>query len=238
MDPIEKKFQEAFADYQFPVDDGLWDQVLEKKNRRKPFPWMRLAATLALLIVAGFLLWPSSAPEKDMASHSGPVQTEPAVDVADPDVSADLPMLVQENRSAPAARELTHEPAHPIRVATQPDQANETNDLATLESPSHDLIPVDRLPGKVVSILNPITRLDGDRITLPNDIRIMEPDRPIYASHPIKKGISTVREDLEGPEDMTGPARLVGTLQKASPKLFKDILAFSSAESTEIEINW
>lgn len=66
----------------------------------------------------------------------------------------------------------------------------------------------------------------------------MQAAHPVYAANPIKKGISTVKHDLESPDDLTGPARLVGTLQKASPKLFKDILAFSTAESTEIEINW
>lgn len=236
MDPIEKKFREAFADYQFPVDDGLWDQVLEKKNRRKPFPWMRLAAALALLVVAGFLLWPTTSQKTDLAEQSSPVFTSPTLDVVPQHESTESPRIVQDMPVQAVAVESNRKPKAFKPLETRPASHTETMDIVTYDQ---DIVrPANLLPGKGTIRPDRLIQYEQTPIQLPNSIRVTQPDRPVYAANPIKKGISTVKHDLEAPDDLTGPARLVGTLQKASPKLFKDILAFSSAESTEIEINW
>lgn len=236
MDPIEKKFQEAFADYQFPVDDGLWDQVLEKKNRRKPFPWMRLAAALALLVVAGFLLWPTSPQQSRIVDQPSPVKTDPSTDVIQQHESTESPRIARDMPVQAVAVESTRKPKAFKSIETRPASDTETMDMVVYDQ---DIVrPANLLPGRGTTRLERMTQTEQTPIQLPNSIQVNQPARPIYAANPIKKGIETVKHDLEDPEDMTGPARLVGTLQKASPKLFKDILAFSSAESTEIEINW
>lgn len=233
MDPIEKKFQEAFADYQFPVDDGLWDQVLEKKNRRKAFPWMRLAAAITLLILAGVLLWPeqSNSPAKMVVTSNQPVTETPShVTPADVlpnnEIESIQPTSIHQAKNKVEKRK----PSNVDREKTTPAYfAQDELNIKGLHAEFATLPQLTRMPIQHV-------RHTSAPVALPLQDVYWPPITTIEKSEVAT--IPVVQKIKKPQSDITGPARLVNVLEKNSPKLVKDILAFGSARTTEIEINW
>ncbi|MCF8237463.1 MAG: hypothetical protein K9I85_04860 [Saprospiraceae bacterium] len=233
MDPIEKKFQEAFADYPLPVEDGLWDQVLEKKNRRKPFPWMRLAAAIALLILAGVLLWPEQG-----TAPAALVETTTPMNHEAQQLSSPVDVPVQNEAESLQPEVVVQQKAHiqratPVAVAMDPSHPHFGKDVEPVEQnvnieyadlPQLNRLPLDRVHHTSAPVALPLPEVYWAPLQATEQTEV--------AATPAAQTIKRTQTDL------TGPARLVNILEKNSPKLVKDIIAFGSARSTEIEINW
>lgn len=233
MDPIEKKFQEAFADYQFPVDDGLWDQVLEKKNKRKPFPWMRLAAAIALLVLAGVLLWPE---QSNKAAEMVATSTLP---------DSETPAHVTASDVSPKNNIETTQPTFIHKPKNKVEKRKPTNSDVQLNTPAYvvqdEFKTID--PHMEFASLPPLERKPFQQVHHASaTVALPLPDvhwSPINPTEQSEVATLPVAQKIKQTHsDMTGPARLVNALEKNSPKLVKDIIAFGSARSTEIEINW
>ncbi len=233
MDPIEKKFQEAFADYQFPVDDGLWDQVLEKKNRRKPFPWIRLAAAITLLLLAGVLLWPEQSTQPTELVET----TIPSI----PETPVHLDPVEETNQTESESTGIKPESQLEQRVRKATPLVVHQHESAPLMQEQDELIPQSRREAYAdLPRLNrkqlPHVRHTSAPVALPlPDVQwspITTIEQSDVADVPVIEKIKRTQSDV------TGPARLVNVLEKNSPKLVKDIIAFGSARRTEIEVNW
>ena len=233
MDPIEKKFQEAFADYQLPVEDGLWDQVLEKKYKRKPFPWMRLAAAIALFILAGVLLWPdqSNKPSEMVVTSAQPASETPAYVTASDvspknNIETTQPTFIHEAKNKVKKRKPT---ISDVQLNTPAYVAQDEFKTIDPHLEFASLPPLERKPFQQVHHKSATVALP-----LP-DVHWS----PIYSTEQSEVATMPVAQKIKRTHsDITGPALIVNALEKNSPKLIKDIIAFGSARSTEIEINW
>ena len=75
----DKIFREKLGAYDKPVSPEAWKRVQENLgNREVDLPWLKIAATILLLAVAGILLFPvlTKHPGEEMAESSTPVETE------------------------------------------------------------------------------------------------------------------------------------------------------------------
>ena len=230
MDPIEKKFQEAFADYQYPVDDGLWDQVLEKKNRRKPFPWMRLAAAITLLILAGILLWPEQSiqpidvVDTPMSNETQVIQPVEQTLNTESETSLTSPVVPRKTKNQEFTRSMVHQEEPKTRATDLAKSDNPELKMEIAELPRLNRKPVQYVSYALASMALPLPDIHWSPIRSDEQTDIAD--------------VPMIQKITSDQSDVTGPERLVHVLEKNSPKFVKDIIAFGSARNTEIEINW
>jgi hypothetical protein len=63
----DKFFQEKLYNYQRPVSPEVWKRIARKRKEGNSIKWLRVAAAIPLLAVAGFLLFPVNTKEPQTA---------------------------------------------------------------------------------------------------------------------------------------------------------------------------
>jgi hypothetical protein len=88
----DKIFREKLHGYQKPAPADAWARVSENLQRKSTFPWLRIAAAVALLAVATFFLFPfkSQVQQTQVAEHAGQA-TQGKHEGAEPDTKKESP---------------------------------------------------------------------------------------------------------------------------------------------------
>ncbi len=252
MDPIKKTFTEAFNDFELPVREDLWESVLAKQSpkKKKPVPFLRIAAAIALFVVSGTVYW--------QLIH---VPTE------------DIPALVSLGTTDTESTPLMPTEIEVPTPDTHPKKGDQSfvpvNHQVTLFPKKHRLIPTNKDCSSSASSEIPANptqtaQIIPDLTALPEELVISQPEESPgvdFSDHEeeiiaqtqavfIEEVAPQVLIPKRSPEQLlakvkpaltdrskTGPQRFWAALESLTPKVVDDLIAFG-ARNTEIEINW
>lgn len=249
MDPIKKTFAEAFNDFELPVREELWERVLAKKQPKKkqPFPFLRVAAAIALLLVSGTIYWQIL--RNSTTRGDAEVAQSPEMNVTKP----------------PVFKEEFLQPTKPESIDQPETSINDGRVISLPKSPKIHSKPItpSTAPSEIVANPVPDTQTPSDMTihaeelvsTVPEEMPALENPAldPVTATHPLdviaevtipatlskrnsEQFIAKVKPALSD-RSKTGPQRFLAALESLKPKVVDDLIAFGS-RNTEIEINW
>ncbi|MBP6184877.1 MAG: hypothetical protein KA479_08025 [Saprospiraceae bacterium] len=250
MDPIKKTFAEAFNDFELPVREDLWERVLEKKQPKKKnlFPFLRVAAAIALLLVSGAIYWQISripianggpeltqVPAEDEIKQLGieekflpPTKTE-ASDKTIIHVRDGL-VISPKKISKIAAKPYTNSSPPPENVVITVQETQ-----TPLEMTVHTEALINSMAEEISALNNP--SLDLVHTVQPQEVIITEATIPATLSKRNSEQLIAKVKPALSDRSKTGPQRFLAALESLKPKVVDDLIAFGS-RNTEIEINW
>jgi hypothetical protein len=250
MDPIKKTFAEAFNEFELPVREDLWERVLAKKQPKKKnlFPFLRVAAAIALLLVSGAIYWQISripiakggpeltqVPAEDETKQLGieeiflpPTKTEASDKTIIP--VRDGLVISPKTISKIAAKPYTHSspPPENVVIAVQETQT-------PLEMTVHTEALINSMAEEISALNNP--SLDLVHTVQPQEVIITEATIPATLSKRNSEQLIAKVKPALSDRSKTGPQRFLAALESLKPKVVDDLIAFGS-RNTEIEINW
>lgn len=250
MDPVKKTFTKAFEDFELPVREDLWENVLLKKQqqKRRTFPLYRLAAAIALCITAGGIFWLIKSGNEKQEQPLVQVDRSPSLPLNDnlkeqPSEQPIIPIekeIVLQTKLSPSNKESakSHTTVVPAAIIHEKIQI-----VADLPAPSSSIM--EKLPEMEEAIT--ITEvLKVDELSIPSQdvpeqhIVASENREPNSSPRSLKHTLSKVLAKFRPPSldnNKTGPERIIATLENLKPKMVDDLLAIANRR-TEIEINW
>ena len=136
MKDFDKVFSDKLYDYKSPPPTDLWNQldnalIVEQQKKRKVF-FLRIAAAVSLLLVAGSLIWVNS----DIQKGEDMAKVKPAIEsIAQPDDNAkNADQLANRDLQAQVEKPTSEEPNHAKQAQTlqakKPQAAAPDNKMA------------------------------------------------------------------------------------------------------------
>jgi hypothetical protein len=235
----DKLFREKLEGFQRPAPASAWDKIEKNLDNKKPIAlWWKIAASLLLIAVAAYILWPknsqsSEAPiakAKDEETKSLPVpkedkvNKEEKVDDASPS-SVQTPVVPSESIQKNSVSRIDKQKGQPKEKIEKPEIKVEES-VANNETPLNEVIPV--LENKIqhtevaVAEQNATTEKTDERITLIVSVdeanKYLTKNKNTEATSDDKK-TSSLRKLLKKASDLTNDQRPLADLRQKKDEI-------------------
>ncbi len=226
----DKLFREKLEGYQKPTPASAWDKIETNLDTKSPKGlWWKIAASLLLIAVATYTLWPKTQTTETPLAKKEEV-TKPLPTVKEYEVTKELtpndqtqsvvPEVVQKNNVAKANKE-HHQPKEKIQ---EPSIAIEES-VTPVESNINEVTPVIEniiVPEVVVATAEPTTEKSDEYITLV--VTAEEANKYLTKNTnteatPEGKKTSTLRKLLKKASDLTNDQRPLADLRQKKDEI-------------------
>ncbi len=229
----DKLFREKLEGFQKPAPASAWDKIEKNLNNKSPKGlWWKIAASLLLLAVATYVLWPkgSQSTENSIATKKAeetksiatPKEEQVKKEKPAPEQTPITPLeSSQENNVAKVNKE-----KYQSTEKIQESKITIEESVANIETPLNEIIPTTETKTEIVEIatvdINATTRIKDEYITLivtaDEANKYLTKNTNTQATSDVKK-TSSLRKLLKKASDLTNDQRPLADLRQKKDEI-------------------
>jgi hypothetical protein len=227
----DKIFRDKLENLQRPAPLSAWDRIeagLEKKTN-PVWLWLKVAASLLVLAIASFILWPSQNNHRDnsQTAHENKAETNDSAKINSPKIKSPTKIVAPQPAAVAEKKEQSPKTTHKHKLKL-PTSVKEENTVAANETIRKEkvivpaepaIVPKEEQPVIAENKNNPSTDTNIKIVITANDAsKYLDKKSVAQATSPEKK-TSTFKKLLEKAEDLTTNQDPLGDIRQKKNEL-------------------